>query len=84
MSLKSIVTGAATGFLAGGPAGALAGGAAGAFGGGSGVQNSAAGTTAALDAETTKAFANQLESAKKTVAIQKVNLTVEEVKKAAQ
>lgn len=83
MSLKSIITGAASGFLAGGPAGAVAGGALGAFGGNN-VQNAAAGTNAALDAQTQQAFENQLESAKKTVAIQKVNLTMAEVQKAAQ
>jgi hypothetical protein len=84
MSLKSIITGAATGFLAGGPAGAVAGGVAGGLGGGGGVQNAAAGTNAALDAQTQQAFQNQLESARKTVAIQKVNLTMAEVQKAAQ
>jgi hypothetical protein len=52
--------------------------------GGGGVQNAAAATNAALDAETMKAFANQLESARKNVAIQKVNLTAAEVQKAAQ
>jgi hypothetical protein len=83
MSLKSIITGAATGFLTGGPAGAVAGGVAGGLGGG-GVQNAAAGTNAALDAQTQQAFQNQLESARKTVAIQKVNLTMAEVQKAAQ
>jgi hypothetical protein len=83
MSLKSIITGAATGFLAGGPAGAVAGGVAGGLGGG-GVQGAADATKAALDAQTLQAFQNQLEHAKKEVAIQRVNQGLQEVQKAAQ
>jgi hypothetical protein len=53
-------------------------------GGGGGVGGAADATNAALDEETKKAFANQLDHARKEVAIQKVTLAAQEVQKAAQ
>jgi hypothetical protein len=79
------------GFATGGLPGAAAAGATllankvgGGAGGGGNVEGAAAATNAALDAETMKAFANQLDHAKKEVAIQKVTFAAQEVQKAAQ